>query len=535
MRMVSMTGHEIEPVILESHSRTLFGRSPKCEICLPDARISRRHFAVLNQDGQWCVIDLGSRHGTFLNGMQIEPHKPIPTDDGDLIRAGPFVFRLDWGGGSHHIVATTFDAVESNTIVQAVPAREYESIAHQRLSVLLEGCTAIYQSLSEVDLAQAVVRLTATGTGFPRAAMLRWSGSPDDVEIVAYQDYQHDTADGFRFSKSLLMRVMDGGVARLSHSSEGHLGQSIERLGIVQAMCAPLVVDGVVIGAIYLDSRDGEISPQSDAASFCHAVSQFTSLALSSLKRVELTRRQALFDADMKVAQEAQSLLLPAYEGQVGGLRYASRRQSGSEVGGDLFDIFEIDERRTGICFGDITGHGVGAAILMTAVLSHLRALLLNCGDPAVAVSEANAYLVDHSSDRMFATLWVGVFDAESHRCGYVDAGHGHWLVCTGDKPPVRPESTGGLIIGVDSESEYSTEYFELREGDRLVLYSDGLVEQPNTENIQFGSTRLQDIIAGSCSIHDDIDRSFTALEKFAGNCYFADDTMIASIEVGVE
>lgn len=314
-----------------------------------------------------------------------------------------------------------------------------------------------------------------------------------------------------------------------------YCGHSIVGLGISSALCAPLMVDSAVVGAIYLDSRDGEVSPQPDAASFCHAVSQVASLALSSLKRIELARRQERLDADLSIAQEAQSFLLPAPGGTVGRLRYALRTCAGSEVGGDLFDIFDIDDHRTGICFGDITGHGIGAAILMTAVLSYLRATLANCGDPAAAVTETNAYLARHSSDRMFATLWVGVFDATESTLSYIDAGHGHWLVCTAGAAPARPKLPGGMIIGVQPDLEYSGACLELRPGDRLILYSDGLVEQPNTENEQFGNARLRDVIAGSGAIDDDVAGIFAALEEFAGSSSFADDTTIASIEVCAE
>lgn len=530
-----IAGPAIDPIVPGPDTRTLLGRASGCDVCLLDDSISRRHVVVVSHDDQWMVTDLGSRHGTYLNGIRLDPHKPTLTGHGDLLRIGPFMFRVDSAAVSDRALATTEAIVAPGTIVESVSARELDSLAHQRLTLMIEGCGRIYQAVTEVELAEAVITLIMSGTGFPRAAMLRWGRSPEQVEIIAFHDRQDDTAEGFIFSRSLLQASATGCIARLSRGEEHNYGHSITGLGILAALCAPLIVDSTVVGAVYLDSRVGEVSPQPDAASFCHAVSQVASLALSSLKRIELARRQEQLDADLSVAREAQSFLLPAARGTVGRLRYASRTCPGSVVGGDLFDIFDIDDHRTGICFGDITGHGIGAAILMTAVLSHLRATLAKCGDPAAAVAETNAYLARHSSDRMMATLWVGVFDASECTLKYVDAGHGHWLVCTAGAAPVRPLSPGGMIIGVQPDFEYSGACLELRPGDRLILYSDGLVEQPNTENEQFGNARLREVIAGSGSIDDDVAGIFAALEEFAGSSSFADDTTIASIEVCAE
>lgn len=532
LRLDPIAGPAIEPIVLEAGSRTVLGRSTGCDICLPDAGVSRRHVAVTSTGGRWMVSDLGSLHGTFLNSVRLDAQRSVPTDHGDLLRIGPFTFRVTSSSAATPALTMTDATIAPSTIVQSVSTRELESLAHRRLTLLIDGCSAVFQVRTEVELAQAVIKLIMSGTGFPRAAMLRWSGSPDQVEIIAFHDRQIETSQGFSFSRSLLQAAATGGTARMSMSAEHDYGQSIDSLGISAALCAPLVVDSVVVGAIYLDARHGEAAPQRDAASFCHAVSQIASLALANLKRIELAQRQERFEAELRVAQEAQAFLMPTPRGTAGRLRYASQSCAGSVVGGDLFDIFAIDDTKTGICFGDITGHGIGAAILMTAVLSHLRAVLANCGDAAAAVTEANAYLAGHSAERMFATLWVGVYDAADCSLCYVDAGHGHWLVCKAGDAPARPQLPSGLIIGVEKDFEYAAQCIDLKPGDRLILYSDGLTEQTNTESEQFGGARLSAVIAGSSSIEDDVAGVFAALEEFTGTSSFDDDTTIASIEV---
>ncbi len=528
-----LTGPALDPIAVEPGTQATLGRSADSTFCLPDASVSRQHLKISPQNQQWLLTDLGSRHGTFLNGIKLTPQKATPTSQGDLLRIGPFKFRVHAGDKKpiQHTIAEP--TITPGTIVESIPDRELHSLAHRRLSLLIEGSAKIYQAQTESELAHAVINLIRAGTGFPRAALLRWQGTVTQVEIMAFEDTQSQTADRFVFSQSLLQASADGSMAKLSRATQQDYGQSIAGLGILSALAAPLLMDNLVIGAIYLDSRAGENPPQPDAATFCYAVSQIASLALSSLKRIELAKRQAQLDEDLKIAQEAQAFLLPPPNATVGPLRYALRTQSGATVGGDLFDLIAIDETRTGICIGDITGHGIGAALIMTAILSHLRVTLAASADPAAAVTETNAYLTKHSSDRMFATLWVAVFDATTHELTYVDAGHGHWLIARADETkPDCPTTRTNLMAGIIADFEFAAEKTKLNPDDRLILYSDGIVEQSNHHNQRFEEESLEKIIANSHSIQNDIDQTFAALQEFTGSHQFDDDTTIASIEI---
>jgi len=525
-----VAGSDLNPVVIKPDTYTMLGRAVDCDACLPHKSVSRKHAAILNRNGKWLITDLNSKHGTHLNAVRLTPEKPTMIAHDDLLRIGPFTFRVSLATRSKKNIATTNDNTPPGSVVETISVAELDSLVHQRLNLVIEGYATIYQAETEVELAQAVINLIIAGTGFPRAAILRWVGSLDKIEIIAFKDQKHDTTEGFIFSRSLLHNSITGNIVRLTQSTENQYGRSVEGLGISAALCAPLIVDSIVVGALYLDSRAGETSPYPDAAGFCHAVSQIASLAISNLKRLEMKRRQKIFDEDLKIAQEAQSYLLPPPRGMINNLQYQSRTRAGAIVGGDLFDIFPIDNHKTAICFGDITGHGIGAAILMTSIHAHLRALLLNCPDPATAVTESNVYLTRHSSDRMFASLWVAVFDDSDNTLNYVDAGHGHWFTCTKNETPVKPDAKGGLIIGVDHESVYENEHLTLNPGSRLILYSDGIPEQRDSDNHMFTNERLMSIIANSNSISDDVDNTFSTLEKFAGTNQFADDTTIASI-----
>ncbi|UCD76124.1 MAG: SpoIIE family protein phosphatase [Phycisphaerales bacterium] len=532
LRLIAVGRANIGPFSLKTEQPVTIGRGSHCQVCLPDPSISRHHAILTSREGQWRVMDQKSLHGTFLNGVRLEPERPMQVGDGDVLRIGPFAFRVSAAAAGLRAVTTTDDSVGPGTIVEQVPEKEFGSLAQRRLALIIEGSATIHQAANEADLGQTVVDLIVAGTGFPRAAMLRYLDSVEEVEVVAARDEGQEATAGFTFSRSLLMATAEGRMARLSRSVAHDYGQSIDRLGIATALCAPLIVDSAAVGAIYLDSRLGETEAQPEAVDFCHAVSRLASLALSSLKREELEERQKVLDADLKIAQRAQEFLLPAEEGAVGSLRYVVRTCPGRTVAGDLFDIFPLGESRVGICCGDVTGQGVGAAIMMTAVLSHLRAALARCADPAAAVNDVNAYIAGRSPVETFVSLWVGVYSADESLLDYVDAGHGHWAVRRRGEPPAPSPEPGGMVIGVNPDYVYEAERLLLAEGDRVILYSDGIIEHRNSEGELFGRARLLDLLGESGSVESDVTDSLAALQEFIGENDLADDTTIASVEV---
>ncbi|MDY7107544.1 MAG: SpoIIE family protein phosphatase [Planctomycetota bacterium] len=531
LRLEPIGSHHLGPFVLSGEVAALIGRAEECAVCLPDPAVSRRHAQLARRGAYWLLTDLESRHGTFLNGIRLQPRSPAVVAEGDVLRLGSCTLRAAGQPGGSAPLATIDDAASPDTIVQRVPEREIDSVAHRRLELFINGATAIHQAQDEATLARAVLELVLSGTGFPRAAVLRHVGATEQVELVAGREAGGVETTAFAFSRSLLQEAAGGHMARLSRSSGQAYGQSIERLGITQAVAAPILLDAVVVGYVYLDARESERPGDADAAGFCHAVARLAGLALSSLKRAELEARQKQLDADLRAAQLAQEFLCPKERGMVGPLSFAAQTCPGRIVAGDLFDIFELDRDRVALCCGDVTGQGMGAAIMMTAILAHLRAALAHDGEPEEAVNDVNRYIAPRSPAHMFASLWVAVLDRRDGVLRYVDAGHGHWLLRRRGKAPAPGPSPAHLLVGIEAEYRYDAARLELHPGDRLILYSDGIIEHRDAAGEEFGHDRLIDAVAASASPDADVVDALTALRKFVGEAAFADDTTIASIE----
>ncbi len=532
LKLDPVDGTEAQTLSVSDQAEITVGRGSQCDLCLAHATVSRRHASFAKRNHEWFVTDLTSRSGTYLNGILLRSGTPALIAAGDLLRFGPYTFRVGGGGGPAKRFAPIDEYTAPGTIVERISYRELESLAQRRLELLIDGASVIHQTSTELELAATVVGLVLAGSGFHRAAVLRHTGSDDQVEVLAARDLKMDCPADFTFSRSLLREAASGHVARLSQSTDALAGQSIHLLGIQCAVCAPIVMDGSVVGYIYLDSRESEQPGHDDAAGFCRAVSRLAGLALANVKRAELQRRQERLDQDLDAARQAQAFLWPSEEGMVGSLKYAMRMAPGRVVAGDLFDIFALDDHRVAMCFGDVSGQGMGAAILMTAVLSFFRAAMVRLTDPAEAANAVNRYTSQRSPSNMFVSLWIGVYDDREQTLRYVDAGHGHWMIKRKGDSASRAPRPGGMLVGIDPEYTYETQTLNLEPGDRIILYSDGVVEPTDASGEDFGVDRLLSAIAESRSPTEDVAQALASLQAFLDEIALADDTTLASIEV---
>ncbi|MFN0132175.1 MAG: SpoIIE family protein phosphatase [Phycisphaerales bacterium] len=540
LSLIAIAGPPVDIPELQSVSHTTLGRTADCDICLLNDTVSRRHATIAGRGGRWYVTDLGSRHGTWLNGICLEPHKPAEIRSEDLLRIGPWTFRLDAAHAAPTSDATFQSSTESGERVERVPERELAWAAQQRLDILIETSARINAAATVEALAHAALEGALSATGYRRAAWVRPASNTRQVEVVA-QVSRGGTAigdaagrgagDPFAFSQSLIREAEGGRLARMASDAPVEHGQSIIALGIHSALCAPIMLGPTPAGYLYFDARRGETSVHPQAPGFIQAVARMCGLALANLLRLELERRQQRQEADLAIAREAQQMLSPANQGTLGSIRFAVASKPGRVVAGDLFDAVRLSDDRVAFFIGDVTGEGVGSGILMAAAMAAIHAALLRHGDPGAALHDVNEYLAPRSALTQFVTLWAGVLDGRTGTLHFVDAGHGHWLILRPGQRAAPVKSVGGIPIGIQPGVNYNAEHLTLSPGDRIVLLSDGLVEQRNAEGVEFGYDRIIDALARSADAAGDPRAVFADAIAFAGTDLLQDDATAASIE----
>jgi serine phosphatase RsbU (regulator of sigma subunit) len=165
------------------------------------------------------------------------------------------------------------------------------------------------------------------------------------------------------------------------------------------------------------------------------------------------------------------------------------------EVGGDFFNYFQLRDGRIALLVGDVSGKGVGAALLMANLQAALRTRLALGQDLASLAQELDVDIDRTTPGPVYATLFVGILDPASRRLRCVNAGHNPQYVLRTDGRLERMESTG-RPIGLLSGGGYVEQVFELAAGDVLFFYTDGCVEAENATGDMFGSERLEEALA---------------------------------------
>ncbi|MBL4809200.1 MAG: SpoIIE family protein phosphatase [Phycisphaerales bacterium] len=533
----------IDPIELTTSDVKTLGRSSTCDIPLddPDASLSRKHLKISHTKGQWNATDLDSRNGTKLNGSPLPPQHPTPINHGDVLRLGSWVFRVSTKDPStisadSPPINTLNDTSQSTKLVERVSAEPLANLASHRLAVLLQCADKIHSSQSLNEAAKIALHAMIESTGFSRAVFITPCQTPGQFQAVAFESKNPlDDVASVNFSQSLIESASKGDVVRLAgKGSQTGFGQSIAELDIHSALCIPVMIENAPIGYLYLDARGSENAVKHDASAFGRAVGRLLGLTASNLRSKELEIQQHAMQYDLDAAADAQKLLLPPENGVVAGVSYSMLMRPGRLVAGDLFGVIELPDGRVCAFLGDVSGKGAGAAIMMATTQSYIHAMFEQTSDLGVVMTKLNKHIAERSTGQ-FVTMWIGILKPDANDNGtqveFIDAGHGHWMVTQGDADAIRPKFSGSVVIGIDPDIQFTSESFRLNQGQRMVLFSDGIVEQtpPNSDD-QYGLPRAGALLRTCATHQEDVARLLAGVLKFAQSDHLRDDTTIASV-----
>ncbi|HME58467.1 MAG TPA: PP2C family protein-serine/threonine phosphatase [Terracidiphilus sp.] len=211
------------------------------------------------------------------------------------------------------------------------------------------------------------------------------------------------------------------------------------------------------------------------------------------------TVRLEMQDQELKRAREIQQSLLPSTIPQISGFEVAGAWQPASTVSGDYYDVLRLGEHRLGICIADVVGKGVSAALLMANVQAAVRAFASDSKSPAQVCGKVNRLLCDNIAAGKFVTFIYGILDGETRTFQYCNAGHPYPILLSGGS--TRTLEEGGAVLGVFPDWMYEDSIVELRAGDRLFLFTDGITEAFNTSGQEFEEARIAAFAQGNGSL----------------------------------
>jgi serine phosphatase RsbU (regulator of sigma subunit) len=205
---------------------------------------------------------------------------------------------------------------------------------------------------------------------------------------------------------------------------------------------------------------------------------------------------------DLEGAKDVQQAFFPPETLSIPCLSCETFYQPANEIGGDYYDFLSLQSGRWGIAIGDVSGKGIGAALLMASLQASLRAQALQPHlDLSALIGSVNRLVYESSPTHFFASLFYAEYEPATRVMKYVNAGHNPPIV-------VRPRNgsfeiyrldASGMPVGIFGDAEFSCSSFQFEVGDVFVAYTDGITEAENRQGEQWGVPRLETLLA-SCS-----------------------------------
>jgi len=204
---------------------------------------------------------------------------------------------------------------------------------------------------------------------------------------------------------------------------------------------------------------------------------------------------------DLELAAHVQRGLLPKTFPHVAGVSFAARAQPAREIGGDFYDAFQLDAQHVGVLIADVSDKSIHAAIFMAIARALFHTEVRRTLSPREVVGAVHQLLLDVSSeDDMFVTAFYGVLHLDTRQLTYVRAGHDRPLVVHRDGTCDVLEGTG-RFIGMLDDLEIEERAIDLHRGDRLIMYSDGIVDTRNPADERYGTDRLTEVVKSCAGI----------------------------------
>jgi len=488
----------------------IVGRKSECDFCIPHRTVSREHATIEVEAAreELFLTDQGSHNGTFVNGERIT--RRVRVHPGDAVMFGQAEFRIgaaDESGASSPTMPRTQLAAEDprNSVflsideaLKPLPQRVVDQ--PELLPTLFEMAKMLGLTEPQETLLNRSLNMIAKVIPAERLAVL--FVSDDDQVYTAACLYPGEGDPGeLTLSRTIVQQIMTNQSATLISNPQDDPRfaeqKSIIMSQLKSALAVPLFDEGKVLGILYADTSDSR-QPYTDE--HLRVMAAFGNILASRLLNYQLLNEREekrLIDRELQRASAIQKALLvtgpPAFPGYC---VHAFQEQSRS-VGGDLYDMCMLADGRLLFMVADVSGKGMGAALLMSNILASFRILYdASPFDLQAAVERVSQQLYAYSAPGDFATLFAGLLDPADGQVRYINAGHNPPLVVRSDGE-VETLPASGVMIGAFDFGAWEEGIITLSEGDLLYIFSDGVTEAER-EGEQYGDERMQQLVVDS-------------------------------------
>ncbi len=514
-----------------NHTPYTVGRKVDRDLVIPDPRVSREHAQIISENGEFFVIDQGSKHGTFVNGERVERHKLQRND------------RLEFGVRDvtyvifHPLHATSNTAREFLSQISGIQIAP-EASDLEKLTLFMEAARKLNTIgvLDEilVTLLDATLKLTRAERGY-----IFLKDPSGNLTLAAGRNSKGDILlDDKTISRSILEGALTSNSEYMITDTSENLDMkdrhSIVAFDLRTVICMPLrkplvkatrgeePVSNEAMGALYVDSRFASRNIGDVGHDILRAIATEASQLIENARLVQAEEASRRYQQELSIAASIQQRLLAVTMPEVPFARVTGRNMSCKEIGGDFFEAVETPDGLA-VVLADVSGKGVAAALLASTLQGMVYSHLIS-GMPLVDIVAAmNRFFTYKHIGEKYATMILIRLrpdgDLEYVNCGHVPP---VWIC---GREVLRP-AHGNLPVGLLADATYSSDRCQLKPGDRLILVTDGVTEAENARGDMFESDRLE-AVAGKSSSMEDI---FTAVSDFCSGTPLNDDCTVVEI-----
>jgi sigma-B regulation protein RsbU (phosphoserine phosphatase) len=298
-------------------------------------------------------------------------------------------------------------------------------------------------------------------------------------------------------------------------------------------LVVPLIYKDRVIGVFDLESPHLDRFTEEHVKVLTPLASQ-VAVAIENARLVaELRRKEERLDRELKIAQGVQQGLLPEDHPQGPGWEASAHFLPARELGGDLYDFYDLEGRRLGLAVGDVAGKGVPAALYAAFASGTVRARAFEKRTPAALMTRVNRTLRRRGVEGLFCTLAYALFDFEEGTVTLANSGLPYPLHYRAQERRCRAVDIGGLPLGAFDTAEYEERTFPLERGDLLVFHTDGVTEA-HAGSQDYGVERLMAQVETHAGLaaRDVGARILDDVHQFLGDASPADDVTLVVVRV---
>jgi sigma-B regulation protein RsbU (phosphoserine phosphatase) len=297
-------------------------------------------------------------------------------------------------------------------------------------------------------------------------------------------------------------------------------------------IAVPLMVQDRVVGVMDLESERMGFFTEDHSRLLALLAPQIASSVENARLYEQLAQREQRLEQDMKAARNMQSVLLLREAPEIEGLDIAIRHRAAREITGDVYDIFEHGADYTVFTFGDVSGKGVAAALYGAMVSGLLRTLAHRRRSPAALLRLLNRILRERIVEARYVTLTVLVWERAKQRFVMANAGAAPPMICR--KGEILKPRVEGVPAGLLDNRVYEELTVEVERGDLILLYSDGVTDQPNPSEEEYGRGHLARALKRLSGKNPEVvaDEILADLDQFASSAPRFDDQTLIVLKV---